>query len=143
MIRHRYGADTINKDTPITLAIVTYDDRAHAVADFKGVMASKSGGAFDHVAVAVITKDPDGKVEVERRAAGLAGAGGIAGHLAHDVPKETVREMTDTLDAGDSGLIVVAVIRRAAISRRCSVARRRSSSMQRPKAISRRRTTTR
>ena len=42
-------------------------------------------------------------------AAGLAGAGGIAGHFWHNVPKETTREMTATLEAGDSGLVVVAV----------------------------------
>lgn len=42
-------------------------------------------------------------------AAGLAGAGGIAGHFWHNVPKEKVREMSDLLHDGESGLIVVAV----------------------------------
>jgi hypothetical protein len=41
--------------------------------------------------------------------AGLAGAGGIAGHFWHNIPKERVREMSDLLEAGESGLVVVAV----------------------------------
>jgi uncharacterized membrane protein len=137
---------TMKKDTPITLAVATYSDRDGAVADFKGVMAEKTAGAFDHIAVGVITKSPDGTVEVERHdstakhlawggalvggalfvlapplapaaiglgggasAAGLAGAGGIAGHFSNNIPKDKIREMTDTLDAGDSGLVIVAV----------------------------------
>jgi hypothetical protein len=41
--------------------------------------------------------------------AGLAGAGGIAGHFWHNIPKERIREMSDLLEAGESGLVVVAV----------------------------------
>ena len=41
--------------------------------------------------------------------AGLSGAGGLAGHLHRNIPKDTVREMGDLLDSGESGLIVVAV----------------------------------
>ena len=136
----------MRKDTPITLAVATYDNREAAVLDFHRVMAMKSDGAFDHIAVAVITKNPDGTVQVERHdstakhlawggalvgaalfvvapplapaaigagggasAAGLAGVGGLAGHFWHNIPKDTIREMTDTLDAGDSGLVIVAV----------------------------------
>jgi len=43
--------------------------------------------------------------------AGLAGAGGIAGHYWHNIPKSKVREMGDLLESGDSGLIVTAVNR--------------------------------
>jgi hypothetical protein len=43
------------------------------------------------------------------RAAGLAGAAGIAGHFWRNIPKATIHEMSDRLDAGDSGLVVVAV----------------------------------
>jgi len=136
----------MRNDTPITLAVATYSDRAGAVAGFDRVMSSKSSGAFDHVAVAVITKDLDGEAQVERHdstakhlawggalvgaalfvvapplapaalgvgggagAAGLAGAGGIAGHLWHNVPKKTIREMSDTLEDGDSVIVIVAV----------------------------------
>lgn len=136
----------MKKDTPITLAVATYGDRGTAVNDFDRVMDAKKGGSFDHVAVAVMTKGPDGKVQIERHdstakhlawggaliggamfviapplapialglgggasAAGMAGAGGIAGHFWHNIPKDTLREMSDTLEEGDSGLVVVAV----------------------------------
>jgi uncharacterized membrane protein len=136
----------MRSDTPITLAVATYGNRAGAVSDFDRVMAAKSDGSFDHVAIAVITKDLDGDVQVERHdstakhlawggalvggalfviapplaptalglgggvsAAGLAGAGGVAGHFRHNVPKDTVREMSAALEAGDSGLVIVAV----------------------------------
>jgi hypothetical protein len=42
-------------------------------------------------------------------AAGLAGAGGLAGHFWHNIPKSKVREMSDLLESGESGLLVVAV----------------------------------
>ena len=136
----------MRKDTPITLAVATYPNRAGAVTAFDEVMSQKSSGAFDHVAVAVITKAADGKVQIERHdstakhlawggalvgaamfvvapplapaalglgggasAAGLAGAGGMAGHLWHNIPKDKLREMTDTLDSGESGLVIIAV----------------------------------
>ncbi|MCJ7437055.1 MAG: hypothetical protein MUP97_04745 [Acidimicrobiia bacterium] len=41
--------------------------------------------------------------------AGLAGAGGLAGHFWRNIPKDKTREMGDLLDSGESGLIVVAV----------------------------------
>ena len=41
--------------------------------------------------------------------AGLAGAGGLAGHFWRNIPKEKTREMGDLLDSGESGLIVAAV----------------------------------
>ena len=165
----------MRNDTPITLAVATYGNRAGAVSDFDRVMAAKTSGSFDHVAVAVITKDVDGHVEVERHdstakhlawggalvggalfviapplaptalgigggasAAGLAGAGGIAGHFWHNVPKETIREMTArrsrraTAPSSSSRST-----RRAATSRPCSRAPRRSSSTRRPRATSR------
>lgn len=145
----------MRSDTPITLAVAIYDVREDAVADYDFVRQVKSTGDLDHIAIAVLTKDADGHVQVERHdstakhlgwtgalvggaavvlapaaapvvlatsfgagggvtAAGLAGAGGIAGHFWHNVPKERVREMSDLLDAGESGLIVVAVNRSGA-----------------------------
>jgi hypothetical protein len=40
---------------------------------------------------------------------GLAGMGGIVGHFWHNIPKEKVRQMSELLENGQSGLIVVAV----------------------------------
>ena len=72
----------MRKDTPITLAVATYADRTEAVRDFDRVMAEKTSGAFDHVAVAVMTKGVDGAVEVERHdstAKHLAWGGALIG----------------------------------------------------------------
>lgn len=38
-----------------------------------------------------------------------AGAGGLVGHFWHNIPKDEVRKMSDLLDAGQYGLVVVAV----------------------------------
>lgn len=140
----------MKEDTPITVAVAVYDDRESAVSDYDLVSEVKSTGDLDHIAIAVLTKDEDGHVQVERHdstakhmawggaliggamivlapaaapiamatslgmgggvtAAGLAGAGGIAGHFWHNVPKERVQEMSDLLHEGESSLIVVAV----------------------------------
>jgi hypothetical protein len=53
-------------DTPIVLAAATYANRDGAVADFHAVMDAKGEGEYDHIAVAVMTKDADGHVQVER-----------------------------------------------------------------------------
>lgn len=38
-----------------------------------------------------------------------AGAGGLVGHFWHNIPKDEVRKMSDLLETGEYGLIVVAV----------------------------------
>ena len=137
-------------DTPITIAVAVYADRGSCLTDYEAVRGAKTDGEFDHIAVAVLTKRPDGSVEVERHdstakhlawggaliggtavllapaaapvvlatsvgtgggvtAAGLAGVGGITGHLWRNIPKEKVREMSDLIDAGESALIIAAV----------------------------------
>ena len=43
---------------------------------------------------------------------GLGGAGGIVGHFWKNIAKETIQEMSQLLDDGQSGLVVVAVNRK-------------------------------
>jgi hypothetical protein len=72
----------MKKDTPIALAVATYGDRGTAVNDFDRVMDAKRGGSFDHVAVGVVTKGTDGKVQIERHdstAKHLAWGGALIG----------------------------------------------------------------
>jgi uncharacterized membrane protein len=38
-----------------------------------------------------------------------AGAGGLVGHFWKNIPKDQVRKMSDLLEAGDFGLVIVAV----------------------------------
>ena len=56
----------MDANTPITLATARYSDRDGAVNDFKAVWDARKGGEFDHTAVAVLTKDESGKLQVER-----------------------------------------------------------------------------
>ena len=123
----------MDPNTPIVLAAAKYKDRDLAVEDFKAVWSARKDGEFDHTAVAVLTKDADGKLQMERHdstskhlawagaalvvlvppvgvgLAGAAGTGAIVGHLWHNIPKDKVREAATLLESGESGLIVVAV----------------------------------
>jgi uncharacterized membrane protein len=132
--------------TPLVIAVATYTSREAAVQDFHVVWDAKHEGDYDHIAVAVLTKDAQGKLQVERHdstakhlawggallgaaltvvappvgvsmlAAGgtAAGAGGIVGHFWHNIPKDTVHDMGNLLEKGESGLLVVAVNRKGA-----------------------------
>jgi Protein of unknown function (DUF1269) len=126
----------MNPDTPIVLAAARYGSRADATADFRVVKEAKSLGEFDHTAIAVLTKDQDGNLQVERHdttakhlawvgaalvviaptvgaaaVAGGAGAGALVGHFWHNIPKAKINEIAALLESGESGLIVVAVNR--------------------------------
>jgi uncharacterized membrane protein len=69
------------------------------------------GGALLGGALAVVSA-PLGIVYLGSVAAtggAWAGAGAIIGHFWHNIPKEDLRRMTDLLEAGEAGLVVVAV----------------------------------
>jgi hypothetical protein len=69
-------------DTPIVLAVATYSTRQAALDDYELVMSAKTVGEFDHIAVAVLTKDADGHLEVQRHdstAKHLAWGGALTG----------------------------------------------------------------
>jgi uncharacterized membrane protein len=126
-----YFDGCMKADTPITLAAASYHLHEHAVEDFNRVSSARGNGEFDHTAVAVVTKDSDGKLSIDRHdssakhlgwaGAGLAvlvpgvgvavgaGAGAIVGHFHHNIPKDKVREAGALLESGSSGLIIVAV----------------------------------
>lgn len=130
---------------PATVAVATYADKADAELDYQAVRGVKSAGQLDHVAIAIVEKDADGKLQLDRHdstakhlawgggilgaaatvvfaplgivfmgqivanTAVLAGAGGLAGHFWHNIPKDEVRKMSDLLDAGEVGVVIVAV----------------------------------
>ncbi|HEY1104930.1 MAG TPA: hypothetical protein VGE78_02170 [Agromyces sp.] len=69
------------------------------------------GGAIVGAALAVVVP-PLGLATLGSAAASagvLAGAGGIIGHFHRNIPKHVVDEMNDLLQAGEAGLVVVAV----------------------------------
>jgi uncharacterized membrane protein len=123
-------------DAPITLSVATYATRDPALADFKAALEAMGGGSLDHTAAAVLTKDANGHLEVERHntttkhlalvgaaliviappagiaaIAGGAGVGALVGHFWHNIPKHQVNDAAELLQAGESGLVVVTVNR--------------------------------
>ncbi|MGA9279393.1 MAG: hypothetical protein WBV89_20765 [Ilumatobacter sp.] len=70
---------------PSTVAVATYPNQASAELDYDAVRAVKSGGQLDHLAVAIVTKGADGKLDIDRHdstAKHLAWGGGILGAAA-------------------------------------------------------------
>ena len=122
-------------DKPTTVAVATYATKEAATEDYKTVWDTKSGGQLDHVALALVGKDADGELEIDRHdttakhlawgggivgalslvvftpvgVALAAGTGGLIGHFWHNIPKDDVRRMGDTLRAGEFSLMIVAV----------------------------------
>lgn len=66
------------------------------------------GGALLGAAL-VIVAPPVGIAAVATGGAALAGAGGIVGHFWHTISKEKLREVSELLHSGESGLLVIAV----------------------------------
>jgi len=126
---------------PLVLAGARYASCHDAVHDYQIVWGARHGGAFDHMSIAVLAKDALGDLQVERHASwardlalggavlgaallvvapsvgiaaggGLAGPGGIAAHLRHTIPKDTLEEVSQLLESGASSLLLVAIDRK-------------------------------
>lgn len=52
--------------TPLVVAAARYGSREDAVKDFHIVWGAKREGRFDHMSVAILSKDETGELEVER-----------------------------------------------------------------------------
>ena len=127
---------------PLVVAGADYASSHDAAQDYQIVWAARHGGAFDHMSIALLTRDACGELQVERHnsaakdlawasvvlraalfvvvpavgmatvAAGGAGAGGIAAHLRRMIPEEELEGVSRLLDSGESGLLVVAIDRK-------------------------------
>jgi uncharacterized membrane protein len=51
---------------PVTVAVATYANKALAEQDFDALHGVKHEGQIDHLAVAVVRKDADGKLSIDR-----------------------------------------------------------------------------
>jgi uncharacterized membrane protein len=123
-------------DRPVFIYAATYADRDAALADYEGLIelhAAKLVGTYD---VAVIAKDAEGKVHVEKHekptqhgawggiavgalvgvvfppsligAAALGGVvGGVGGHLRKGMSRRDARELGELLEGGQAALIVI------------------------------------
>src|SRR5580693_6437498 len=101
-----------------------YDNAAAADADYEAVKdLHAKAGVIDAYDAAVIERRADGKVKITKkhetptRVGGvLAGAtgggavlGAVAGHAAAGMSRKDLKELGEHLDAGQAGLVVVAV----------------------------------
>lgn len=123
-------------DRPVFIYAATYANRDDALADYEGLLdlhAAKLVGTYD---VAIISKDEDDKVHVEKHekptqhgawggiavgalvgvlfppsvigAAALGGVvGGVGGHLRKGMSRGDMEELGGLLDEGQAALIVI------------------------------------
>jgi uncharacterized membrane protein len=123
-------------DKSVFIFIGAYTSEADARADYDLLKDLHAAGAVGTYDAAVVTKEADGKVKVNKdelptrrgawtgvaagallgilfppsiigSAAVLGAAGGVIGHLWHGMSRSDVKELGDVLDAGEAALIVI------------------------------------
>jgi uncharacterized membrane protein len=131
----RKGA-IMSKADGVFIFVGTYASEVDAKADYDTVKELHSEGAVGTFDAAVITKDDEGKVHVNKHetstrhgawgGAGVgalvgilfppsiiasaivgAGVGGVGGHLWKGMSRSDVKEFGDAIDAGEAALVVV------------------------------------
>ncbi|HTZ87706.1 MAG TPA: DUF1269 domain-containing protein [Solirubrobacteraceae bacterium] len=126
-------------EKPMFFFAGVYDDVSDAEADYEAIKALHAGDMIGSYDSAIISKDEQGKVKVEKTekptqhggwaglaagaaiavaapvampvlvAAGGAGLGAWIGHLAHGMNRKDAKEIGEMLDAGTAALIVIGV----------------------------------
>ena len=123
-------------DKPVFIYAATYADSAGAESDYDTLLelhSAKLVGTYD---VALVTKDPDGKVHIEKHekptqhgawggiavgaAVGVLAApavvpaalvggliGGLGGHFKKGISRSDAKELGDMIDAGQATLLVI------------------------------------
>ena len=124
------------KPESVFIYVGTYQDKAAAGDDYQVIKDLHSAGAVGTYDAAVVTKDYDGKVHVNKdematrhgawggAAVGAvvgilfppsiigtalvgAAAGGVGGHLWRGMSRSDVKELGDIIDAGQAALVIV------------------------------------
>ena len=124
------------KSDPVFVYVGTYPSEASARADYDVVKDLHAAGAVGTYDASVVTKDPDGKVHVNKDetstrhgawggaavgalvgiifppsivvgAAVGATVGGVSGHLWKGMSRSDVKEFGDIIDAGQAALVIV------------------------------------
>jgi uncharacterized membrane protein len=137
MVGHRTSDEGDQmSDRPLFIYAATYADAADAEADYEILLelhAAKLVGTYD---VALVTKDADGKVHVEKHEkptqhgawggigvgaaigvlaapavvpAALVGGviGGLGGHFKKGIPRDDAKQLGDLIGAGQATLVVI------------------------------------
>src|ERR1017187_2384891 len=127
--------DDMAKPDAVFIYIGTYPSEAAAQADYDIVKDLQAAGAVGTYDAAVVTKDDEGKVHVNKdematrhgawggaavgaligilfppaiiaSAAGGAAAGGVGGHLWRGMSRADVRELWEIIDDGQAALVI-------------------------------------
>ena len=130
------GRVKMAKADGVFIYVGTYANEASARADYDIVKDLHAGGAVGTYDASVVTKDPDGKVHVNKDetttrhgawggaavgaavgilfppsilvgAAAGAAVGGVSGHLWKGMSRADVKEFGELIDAGQAALVVV------------------------------------
>lgn len=147
-------------DKPMFLFAAVYDSLADAENDYEAVKALHAGDIIGSYDSAIITKDAEGKVKVDKTekptqhggwiglaagaavavvapvalpavvAAGGAGLGAWIGHVARGISRSDLKEMGELLDTGQAALIVIGIDKDA--QRIEKVAQRASKTLTKP-----------
>src|SRR3954451_4097443 len=135
----------MNANAPISVVAASYGTRERAIEDFESVWSARHDGDFHHTAVALLSRGPDGGLDVERSsstakhlmwggallggalfvlvpaagvqvfaAVGLDGAGALIYHFRRNADPQELADTALLLEAGNTGLVVVAVNRHGA-----------------------------
>jgi uncharacterized membrane protein len=123
-------------DEPVFVSIAAYAGEADAQADYEVLRELHDAGVVGTYDAALVTKDADGRVHVHKHekptqhgawtglgVGALVGilfppsiigtaivggaAGGVAGHLWHGMSRGDVKDLGETLDAGEAALVIV------------------------------------
>jgi uncharacterized membrane protein len=123
-------------DDPLFLYVAAYDSEADARTDLDALAVLHAAGAVGTYDAALVVKDAGGKVHVHKHekptqhgawtgigvgavvailfppsllASTVVGgvAGGVIGHLWHGLSRHDVKELGETLDAGEAAVVVV------------------------------------
>ena len=126
-------------DKPMFMFAAVYNSVADAETDYEAVKALHAGDMIGSYDSAIITKDAEGKVKVDKTekptqhggwiglaagaavavvapvalpavvAAGGAGLGAWIGHVARGISRSDLKEIGQLLDTGDAALIVIGI----------------------------------
>jgi hypothetical protein len=99
----------MNANAPISLLAAGYTTREAAVFDFQSVWASRDDGEFHHTSIALLGKDPAGRLHVERNSSTAKhlswGGALLAGPLFVLAPATGV-EMLSVVGLSGAGAII-------------------------------------
>ena len=99
----------MNANAPICLVTASYSTHDGAVQDFETVWRSRRDGDFHHTAIALLSKDPGGRLGIERSsstAKHLVWGGALLGGALFVLAPATGVEMLATVGLNGAGAII-------------------------------------